>query len=160
MNSRRAASRTMRRTSRRSASLFIVVFMNGAAGVESPQCALARVCGVDYDREWWRLGRRWHRPAIRGFRAAQITPPAISEVDNHYTVNLVRELCSLSRALALDSPHISALGIQVEPSLGLKGDSRCAESPGRCCSSLLLSPDCLERSSIRAGPTSRSGVPL
>jgi hypothetical protein len=35
-----------------SASLFILVFMNGAAGVESHECALARVCVVDYDREW------------------------------------------------------------------------------------------------------------
>src|SRR5678809_969101 len=59
MNSRRAASRIIRRTSMRSASLFIVVFMNGAAGVESHQCALARACGVDYDREW-RSGRTAH----------------------------------------------------------------------------------------------------
>jgi len=33
--------------------------MNGAAGVESHQCALARACGVDYDREW-RSGRTAH----------------------------------------------------------------------------------------------------
>ena len=52
-------------------------------------------------------------------------------------MNLVRELCSLPRALALDSLDMSALGIQVEPSPGVTGDGRCAESPGRCCSSLL-----------------------
>jgi hypothetical protein len=31
------------------------------------------------------------------------------------SVNLVRELCSLSHALALDSPDMPAVGVQVEP---------------------------------------------
>jgi len=40
----------------------------------------------------------------------------LQEADIHHFVNLVRELCSLSRALALDSPNMSAVGVQVEPS--------------------------------------------
>lgn len=39
------------------------------------------------------------------------------------SVNLVRELCSLPRALTLDSPGMSAVGVQVEPRTYLRTGS-------------------------------------